>query len=331
MTQISAEAKEKIENPMPVIEHHYTAGEKLFDATIYYGLNWIANAAISIWFANKVKNGSWKEGFDKSVKFMDEFNPIVWFKGAGAEPNKWTQQGMFILSLCSGGTVTILPSKFAEDNRTALVKYADGFIYGERAKTDPEILRAHEELSKKPAQSWETLLKGRGYAVLAAVATDFTLGSKQNSFLGHITRNSGLQKWVTIEGVGETFGGFLKSRGLKFKPDLSPKDGERLERLGLFGVYDMLLSYIAARVLDVTSHNMALKKSSPKQNEPTEEQVIFREEKRKLFMEGAEPTAANTLPTSAAQEKPTTTIAGERSVAPLESATAQQIVAAGAR
>lgn len=331
MTQVAVEAKEKKENPMPVIEHHYTAGEKLFDTTIYYGLNWIVNAAISIWFANKVKNGSWKEGFDKSVKFMDQFNPIVWAKGAGAEPNKWTQQGMFILSLCSGGSVTILPSKFAEDNRTALVKFADGIIYGERAKTDPEILRAHEELSKKPVQSWETLLKGRGYAVLTAVATDFTLGSRQNSFLGHITKNSGLQKWVTIEGVGETFGGFLKSRALKFKPNLNPKDGERLERFGLFGVYDLMLSYIAASVLDVTSHNMAQKKSTAKQGEASEGRVLFTTDKRRLFMEGAEPIAADTLSTSVTQGKPTTVIAGERSVAPLESGMAQQITPVAAR
>jgi|GEM_PF-3066855 len=150
-----------------------TWGEYLFDSSVYLGLGYAANAAISVALTHQAQNipNSWLR---KSMESAEGY----WRKGIGTLTNDqkqidyWAPYMNRMLYLSSGGYILLLPTKWLEDNKKAIVEKMDG-IFNTGPKT-PEQQQAFDEYyDNQPKQSYTSLFAGRLIAhpiiVMAAV------------------------------------------------------------------------------------------------------------------------------------------------------------------
>lgn len=190
-----------------------SSGEKLFDLTTYGGLALVGNEVVSTYIVKQAeKPTSFGRFFEASSNLTKKIGP------AGKMP--YTQSGRFnYINFAIIGGFTMVPFiKFLEDNKGKLVRFADRIMYGKEAETNPEMVRAHEEMDNAPKQTWGSLMKGRVLTVLAAWGVDASINWK-DGWTGRAlkgTRFEGVSSLEAMTGrVAERMGDSIaKSRNL---------------------------------------------------------------------------------------------------------------------
>lgn len=205
-------ANENFASNAPSAERDKTRGEHLFNWSVYAGIGWIVNAAISLvaldWFEYN-KTGQKAAEFGKSA-IGTLLKPL---KLSAARHSKFTNMGFFIAALYTGGTLLIPVMKWFEDRKGSLVRFADRVLHGkEEAETNQKLIEAHAEMDEAPKQSWGSMLKARILSLPAGIGIGLLVGN-HDAFSSKIAANSGFSKYSSFERAGATIGrGFYQKR-----------------------------------------------------------------------------------------------------------------------
>lgn len=194
-----------------------TGGEHLFDLTAYGGLALAGNeaAATAIVKAGEdairhpaANNGAIKTGLAKAMlgydRFFDKYvgNTLSYLNTA-AHKDHTVSRFSYISFAIIGGFSMVPLIKMLEDHKGGLVRYADGILHGKKAETDPEMIKAHQEMDEAPRQSWGSLMKGRMLTVATAFGIDSLIGWK-NAPTTKIFRSPTLDKYNSFDKAAET-------------------------------------------------------------------------------------------------------------------------------
>lgn len=176
-----------------------TRGEQLFNALSWALFGWIANAAVSIKMADVLEN-RFRPAFIKGGKTIAEssfFKPF--FKDKPQEGLSLARSLFSVVALLPGGYTVLLPIKFMEDRKLALVKTFDRWLGPSNPDeaTQKQIEARYEQIEQAPKLSWGDMLKGRTLPVLGIVATHFAFASNKTNI-------------VNIAAGKEVFGGLNK-------------------------------------------------------------------------------------------------------------------------
>lgn len=207
---VPSQAPEKLIDPSPG-KRKKTKGEVLFDWTTYGGISWILNEAISTVIGLTVlkppkdpNSTSWMTGMHKSIhngymSLVDNVHKVSPFQ----DKKNWTQRTLHILVLCIGGTLLVPLVKWFEDRKSKLVRTADDVLEGKRAKTDPEIVKAHEDMDQAPKQTWRSLFEGRGVVMGTAILLDIISGNDGSPTTKWLA-NTPFKNYSNMERAGTT-------------------------------------------------------------------------------------------------------------------------------
>lgn len=200
------------------VDRKKSAGEILFDRTVYTGIGFGVNEVSSLVITDQFlhgKNivGKWfsKEGFDAASGWLAKtFKVKDGIDKSGKKVTGAAKAGNMLLmvTLLSGGTLLILPMKWLEDHKNYWVKKANHLIDGWRgnqmsaeevAARDAQV---EQDIACSPRQSWPSMLLGRVIACCSSVATGTFLVGKKN--------NDRLMDWSE-----KTFAGSIQPEGKK--------------------------------------------------------------------------------------------------------------------
>jgi hypothetical protein len=161
-----------------------TAGEKIFDWSTYGGLAFLANEIVSGKIQNYVlKQGQWATrdatiGHKTYQSLVSGLHRLV---GKDPSPEHWLgaiRRPIDIFVMTLGGSLMVLPVKFLEDRKSALVRFYDKTFHPDQTKNNTSITLAHEQMDREPKQSWWSLWKARLVVIPAAIVADALIGSK---------------------------------------------------------------------------------------------------------------------------------------------------------
>lgn len=172
-----------------------SGGEKLFDLTTYGGLALVGNEVVSTYIVKQAeKPNAFGRFFESASNLTKKIGP------AGKMP--YTQSGRFnYINFAIIGGFTMVPFiKFLEDHKGKLVRFADRIIHGRQADTDPDMVRAHEEMDNAPRQTWGSLMKGRVLTVLAAWTVDASINWK-DGWSARALKGTKLENYSSLEAV----------------------------------------------------------------------------------------------------------------------------------
>jgi hypothetical protein len=211
-----------ITNPPPEDPNrNKSGGELLFDRTVYTGIGFGLNEAMSLWITDQfmygknllgkipgLKNtGAWfsEEGYNRlSDKIAEAFKmgEKIAEDGSKISPRARGGNALLMVTLLSGGTLLILPMKWLEDSKNYWVKKANHMLDSWKGnKLSAEEITARDaeveqHIACSPRQSWPSMMLGRVIACCSSVATGtFLVGAKNNerlmdwsekTFTGHI-------------------------------------------------------------------------------------------------------------------------------------------------
>lgn len=139
-----------------------TRGEKLFNLLDYYGIGFVANAAVSMYLSDRFKHTGWKPARNKMAEKI----------GEGATD---------IATLSTGGFLFTIPIKLMEDHKEWWVRKLDGMFGApcSSAQKAQEIEARYEEIKQEPKQTWASEFGARilGFLMNFAVIGAF-MGEK---------------------------------------------------------------------------------------------------------------------------------------------------------
>ncbi len=154
---------------------HRSAGNYMFDASVYGGLNYFVNGAISIALAHYAKRmptsrigksfQSTKNGITDALKKVSQTEE--WAAKYGKEANEFMWLG-------TGGFILLLPIKWIEDVKPELVRYFDN-TFGTGPKTANQQYEYDQYLDDAPKQSYGSLIGGRCLALAGTIGTTTAL------------------------------------------------------------------------------------------------------------------------------------------------------------
>lgn len=181
-----------------------TRGEHLFNWSVYGGIGWVVNAAISLVALD------WMEYSPRGQKVAEGGKNIIGglLKPLGlseAKHTKYKNMGFFITTLYSGGTLLVPVMKMFEDHKGWWVRLADRTLHGKAAETDPKLIEAHQEMDDAPKQSWGSMLKARAISLPAGLGLGFLVGN-HDAFSTKIAEGSGFSKFSSFDRAGATIG-----------------------------------------------------------------------------------------------------------------------------
>lgn len=163
-----------------------TKGEGYFNALTYTGVGYFGVTAFSIYltYLLRDKDGVLSRGFKNY--FVEPVTNFFTRSKSVAEAEKIAAKvdsNMNIAALFTGGTiVSLLPIKWLEDHKPEIVKKLDYAAYGkERVENDPEIIKAHKELSEVPRQTWRSVAASRLLSFAATYSTSFAMGDDKSA------------------------------------------------------------------------------------------------------------------------------------------------------
>lgn len=147
-------------------------GEKIFNISVYKGIGWITNAAISVYLTDLLIHGKGRPYCDQAIHSLaPKFERFL-----GDHPEKAlnrAESSVFCAGLFTGGTILLYPIKKLEDNKARLVKFID-HTYNQTFGVDTTELaiqkNAHNRLEKEPTPSWGNVLLGRVLGTIAVVS-----------------------------------------------------------------------------------------------------------------------------------------------------------------
>lgn len=139
-------------------KHAKTFGEKKFNFITYTGINYVANALLSvvaIWWVERTHSGKqMMSNFIGQVSKIPKVNP---------EKAEFYATKTFFLA---GGFMVMPVIKWLEDQKLDLVKKWNRQHYGEHADKDPDILQSENEIAQSHQQSWSSVLGSRVLALV---------------------------------------------------------------------------------------------------------------------------------------------------------------------
>jgi hypothetical protein len=165
-----------------------SAGETLFDRTVYTGIGFGVNEASSLWITDQFVHGSpkwWlggeafsKAGFDAASNYIAKaFNM--------SKPK--AGNSLLMAALLSGGTLLVLPMRHLEEHKIYYTQKANHLIdWATGNKMNSEQVQARDQdvaqaIACSPQQTWASLLAGRAAAMLTCWTTgSFLIGPKRN-------------------------------------------------------------------------------------------------------------------------------------------------------
>ncbi len=192
-------ATDKNDNAPPL-----TRGEKIFNAIDYWGIGWITNAAISVAITDWMNHLS---GQTTMNQWADKLkNTVIFRKGemkTAEEIGKARGQARSVLSLLflmSGGFILMAPIKWLEDRKKPTVEWLDDRFNKPRNKEEEAQIKARHDYIEKhePKQSWESILKGRVYALVPILGAHFMLNKPYSAGTKQINRLLGT-RWKGID------------------------------------------------------------------------------------------------------------------------------------
>ena len=152
-------------------DHQKSFGERMFDLTVYGGIGYITNAAISLAITRYAvqKKGTALNQFSKITE--GKFNQF--FKLAGASPEKAKDFSEFsnnIFFLGSGGWALLVPMKWMEDHKLGIVREMDK-LAGTGPQTPEAFLAQEQKLGSQAKQDYVSLFGGRLGSYLLTIFT----------------------------------------------------------------------------------------------------------------------------------------------------------------
>lgn len=195
--------------PTDAPKHKKSAGEMVFDRTVYTGIGFGVNEVSSLWITDQFMHGKnlfasipglktfgkWfsEEGYtglsDKIAKTFKIGEKLA-KDGSKITPRARGGNALLMVTLLSGGTLLILPMKWLEDSKNYWVKKANHLLDRFRGdKLTPEEIatrdtQVEQDIACMPRQSWPSMLAGRLIAMCASVSSGtFLVGAERNKKL----------------------------------------------------------------------------------------------------------------------------------------------------
>jgi hypothetical protein len=176
-----------------------TAGEIVFDRTVYTGIGFGVNEGSALVIADEFEHGMGKNLFQKTANWLVKtlkFGEKVTREGKKITPHENASNALLTFSLLLSGTALVWPMKWLEDHKASLVKKANHQIDNMRGnKLSGEEVKARDNeveqaLACEPKQSWPSLLVGRTIAVSSTMVNSmFVMGPNGMRKAGNFSEN----------------------------------------------------------------------------------------------------------------------------------------------
>ncbi len=145
-------------------------GEKVYNWTVYSGINYwvnlISSVAIADYFTNKNGRKHLQKAIDKTAKAVASTGLLGIEKA-----HHHSRVSLETLSLLSGGWLLLIPMKIMEDNKRSIVHWLNGHLGISQCGPDGNQLtpdQIHIE-HEQPKQTWLNVIQRRILATLAVV------------------------------------------------------------------------------------------------------------------------------------------------------------------
>lgn len=265
MAEAEIKTPENPEAQTPPKKRVKSAGEKVFDRTVYTGIGFGVNEASSLWITDQFmhgknllrnvpglkKAGEWfsETGFNRvseSIAKKFKLTEKLAKDGGKILPKERGGNALLMVTLLSGGTLLILPMKWLEDNKNRWVKRANHMVDKMRGRqmTPEEVVardtQVEQDIACTPRQSWPSMMLGRLIAISSSVST--------GTFIMGPERNKKLMNWSE-----KAFTGNIQPKGQK-------NAAHRYARLISVETYSCAISSI---ILEITSKLFAKRSSNP--------------------------------------------------------------------
>jgi hypothetical protein len=262
-----------------------TRGEHLFNWSVYAGIGWVVNAALTLvaldWLEYNPRGKAIASSGEKAINKVLEKIP---FKSEAARKGM-AENIVFTAGLYVGGTLLVPVMKYFEDHKGSLVRKADAFFYGSNSETDAKLIRAHEEMDDTPKQSWGSMLKARSISLPLGILIGSAVG-RPDAWSTKLLKGPVFDKWSSFTRIGARA---ARGWGENHPPagvdaaayraqisaarEASPlavtvAHDTRRVRLGSNTIYELCLSSFVAATFFATSHLFATLKHR-KQDEGT--------------------------------------------------------------
>lgn len=172
----SAEGKPAASTPAEgVFKPETSKGEKIYNWTVYSGINYWVNLISSVIVADKVTNGSWRKPLDwtigKTAKGISKMGISL------EKAHHQTRVGLETMTLLTGGWLLLVPMKIMEDNKRPIVHWINKHLGKPQCAPDGREQTSDEIYIEKeqPKQTWGNVIKRRIYATLAVMGTGLAL------------------------------------------------------------------------------------------------------------------------------------------------------------
>ncbi len=281
----SAAANDAAMTPaQPQPEAKMSKGEKIFDWSVYKGLNYwvnlISSVLIADYFINPESKG--RQNLDKSISRMTQGLTKMGVALKSAHHN--SKVGLETFALLSGGTLLLVPLKLLEDRKRKSVHWINKKLGVDQTGADGKELTPDEIHIEKeqPKQSWANVIWRRVLASLAVVGVGLGvdhLGRDEKTILPEEKYDLGFAK-VTYDAkvlggkeriTNNVFGAIDKATeaisGKKFAPN------GRVSRWTKLFILDSVFTAITAGVMWVT--NGAKKGKMPKEKDNTNDPKVI--------------------------------------------------------
>lgn len=251
-------------------KHKHTLGEKVFDLSVYAGIGWGVNTALSVYVADLFQNGAWQKGM-KTMTAWAEKNLLGSIKSPETRKSM-AANAFFISTIYSGGTLLVLPIRWLEGRKNVFVRKFNNWWQGRDLSKDPEFEAAHREMEHEPQQSMHSLIWARLLALPAGLALSPLMGNEHaltTKIIGESTplRNySSFQRASTsitrdIAAMRKPFTDqylfpHLRDAALEAKrisPYSMMEHESRRMKLSATAIYDLMLSAVVATGFYTTS------------------------------------------------------------------------------
>ncbi|GEM_PF-6361788 len=216
-----------------------TVGEHAFNAFDWYGIGWLANAAIGITMANKLSYGSWQPAFNA----FNENLGTKWFTkeafelmggGGGAKATAAARGITQLAALMSGGYACMLPIKLIHDHKKPIVKTLDTWM-GPKNPTDSQqkLTEArHAYLDHEPHISMWNAFEGRTASMAVILGVHYAIGQPSIArMINPKTTFTGFEKYLGELGEGSYKMLHATKPGARWMNQLEQKLGEHTAAL----------------------------------------------------------------------------------------------------
>lgn len=255
-----------------------TAGEIVFDRTVYTGIGLIVNELSGLALAVEMRYFGGKERFQKAARWLHK---TIGYKdkiehGKLITGHTRAEDALEIFTLLLSGTALIVPMKVLEDNKAKIVKKFNHTFDKFHHRSAEEVKARDEDVEKEiacePKQTWSTLILGRA---IATAHNMFFL--KEAVFGGTRTQKVKDVSKRYIDKSVDKLHGYMGG-----KPDsmlVKMRGTERYKYYSEIIGLDTLYTIVSSVVLEIASKALASKKPLVKNPELCEQVQKEKQEK----------------------------------------------------